>query len=290
MKVKYTYFILALLVHTFAWAITPMDSDEKLLIRTSVGDLVFILYPEVAPKHVDQIKNLVNLGVYDGLNIFRIEPGFHAQVSTQYDRLTPLTPEQAEAIRKIAAEFNSIPHARGILSMARSEDPDSAEVSFSILLGSANHLNGKYTVFGKLEKGEEVLSYIEKTPLTPENSPKNSIIILKAEIVTAQALEKIELKNPKYNKTDSTSGLEKNRIPIMFLLITLMMGLGMAFLKQKYVKYFSSLALLVVLVSAFGIFILSHPLDGEKKWISAVLFIGMIGIFKLLSRFESPSK
>src|SRR6516165_7393641 len=80
--------------------------DERVILRTSCGDLVLALYPDVAPKHVEQFLTLVRLGVYDGTCFHRIDPGFVAQNAGAFDRRGALTPAQQAAIHKIPAEFS----------------------------------------------------------------------------------------------------------------------------------------------------------------------------------------
>ncbi len=162
---------------------TPKTGNEKLRLKTSLGEMTFVLYPQVAPQTVEQILRLVRAGAYDSIRIFRVEPGFVAQLTTVQDRQTPLTSEQQALIHKIPAEFSAMHHHRGILSMARQDnDINSGESSFSILLGDAPHLDGKYTVFGELESGADVLSAIEKAPRNG-NAPVTRIDILKADVV-----------------------------------------------------------------------------------------------------------
>jgi cyclophilin family peptidyl-prolyl cis-trans isomerase len=120
---------------------TPELSTERVVLSTDHGDLVLALYPRVAPSHSKQILQLVELGVYDTTHFYRIERGFVAQTSTAHDRLLPLNAEQASAIKKIPAEFSDLRHVPGIVSMARDDgDIDSAETSFSILVGTATQL------------------------------------------------------------------------------------------------------------------------------------------------------
>src|SRR5207237_1159284 len=102
-------------------------------------------------KHAAQIRKLVRLGVYDSTTIFRIEPGFVAQVINAQNRKNPLTPEQHRAITHIPAEFSKLKHRVGMVSMAHdNDDSNSAETSFSFMLGRAPELDGKYTIIGEL--------------------------------------------------------------------------------------------------------------------------------------------
>ncbi len=172
----------------------PEFSDERVVFHTNVGDMAFALYPQAAPQHVDQILKLTKLGIYNGASIFRIEKGFVAQVENFDTHTPPLSDEQRSAVKKIPAEFNAIKHVRGILSMARyDEDVNSAESSFSILLGNSPHLDGKYTVFGEVVGGQDVLNILENAVVDANHSPQAPVIVQNAEVVSAADLEKMKL-------------------------------------------------------------------------------------------------
>ncbi len=156
----------------------PPLGDERILFRTSRGDVVVALYDSVAPKHAAQIRKLVKLGVYDSVPIYRVEPGFVAQVTNAQNRLRPLTSEQRAAISDIPSEFSALPHKLGALSMARDDDaPNSAETSFSFMLGRARELDGKYTVFGEVTFGMTVLQQVAREPRAPNNRPYHPFTI-----------------------------------------------------------------------------------------------------------------
>ena len=170
-------------VIAFLLAISPLAAAPYLLIQTSAGDLLVELYPDLAPQTVAQISNLVQAGLYDTTPFFRLERNFVLQTANVQGRSLPFTREQLALIHKIPAEFSSIKHQRGVLSMARQDhDPNSAETSFSILLADAPHLDGKYTIFGRLVDGWETLELIESMPRNSRNQPESRIEIRKAEI------------------------------------------------------------------------------------------------------------
>ena len=170
----------------------PRLSDERVLLRTNRGDLVLALYPEVAPRHVAQILKLVRLGAYDTTPFHRVEPNFVVQLSRVQDRKLPLTPEQRAAIVKLPAELSKLVHRAGVVSMARDDDDvDSAETSFSLLLHPAPHLDGKYTIFGELERGAEVLAAVAAEPRDAKNAPRAPFFVERALVVSTAALEKM---------------------------------------------------------------------------------------------------
>lgn len=163
----------------------PALSQERLILHTSAGDMVFALYPEAAPQTTAQILKLARLGLFDGLRFSRLEPDFVLQLDDHHRRPVSLTEEQRRAIRKIPLEGKAIRHRRGVLSMARpDDDPDGAETSFSILLGRGEHLDGNYTPFGHLVRGEDVLREIEKVRRRG-NEPAVPIVLMSAEVVAS---------------------------------------------------------------------------------------------------------
>jgi peptidyl-prolyl cis-trans isomerase B (cyclophilin B) len=125
------------------------------------------LWPDVAPKTVENFKTLAQKGFYDGTAFHRIVKGFMIQGG---DPLTKNPHEEAswgtgDPGYKIKAEFNDRSHQRGVISMARSQHPDSAGSQFFICLGDASFLDRQYTAFGKLVNGDEVLGKIGDTPV-----------------------------------------------------------------------------------------------------------------------------
>jgi peptidyl-prolyl cis-trans isomerase B (cyclophilin B) len=144
---------------------SKVNTNEVALIKTSAGDMVLEFWTDVAPKTVENFKTLARKGFYDGTAFHRIIKGFMIQGGD------PLTKDKANEARygtgdpgyKIKAEFNNRSHQRGVISMARSQDPDSAGSQFFLCHGDASFLDKKYTAFGKLIKGDEVLEKIANT-------------------------------------------------------------------------------------------------------------------------------
>jgi len=134
----------------------------RVTMTTTGGTFKLILFPQFAPQTVAQFVRLARAGVYDSVYFFRVEKGFVAQAAAWQDREIPLNGEQMALIHNVPLEASVMLHSRGVLSLAHGDDPDSGETSFSILLGEARHLDGKYTVFGMIEDGEETLQAIEK--------------------------------------------------------------------------------------------------------------------------------
>ncbi|CAH9090126.1 unnamed protein product [Cuscuta epithymum] len=161
----------------------PGMSSTRVVFQTNYGDIEFGFFPTVAPKTVEHIFKLVRLGCFNTNHFFRVDKGFVAQVADVVGgRTVALNEEQREiAEMTIKGEFSDVKHVRGILSMGRYSDPDSASSSFSMLLGDAPHLDGQYAVFGKVTKGDETLRKLEQIPTRREGifvMPTERITIL----------------------------------------------------------------------------------------------------------------
>ena len=140
--------------------------NEVAVIQTSEGTMVLEFYPDVAPKHVANFKKLARQGFYDGQCFHRVIKGFMIQGGdpNTKDETKKQSWGQGGPGYTINAEFNAKHHARGILSMARTPDPNSAGSQFFICHGDCGQLDNQYTVFGNLIKGLDVLDKIASTP------------------------------------------------------------------------------------------------------------------------------
>jgi peptidyl-prolyl cis-trans isomerase B (cyclophilin B) len=151
------------------------DSNSSIaVITTDAGTMKLKFWPEVAPKTVENFIKLAGEGFYDGTAFHRIVKGFMIQGGD------PLSKEDHPQVGtggpgyKIKAEFNDRPHVKGVISMARSQHPDSAGSQFFICLAEASFLDGQYTAFGELIEGEDILENIGNTPTTMSNSGERS--------------------------------------------------------------------------------------------------------------------
>jgi peptidyl-prolyl cis-trans isomerase B (cyclophilin B) len=156
---------------------SPMNaSNEVAVIKTSEGDMVVQFWTDAAPNTVENFKKLARSGFYDGTIFHRVVKGFMIQGGdpNSKDPGKESSYGQGGPGYKIKAEFNDRSHERGVISMARSSDPDSAGSQFFICLASVSRLNHQYTTFGKLIKGDEVLAKIGDTPVTRSSSGENS--------------------------------------------------------------------------------------------------------------------
>jgi len=160
-------------------AVSPVDAGEKApraIIDTKFGAIELTFFPNKAPKHVENFLKLARSGFYDGTIFHRIIPEFMIQggdPNTKGDDSS--TYGAGGPGYNIAAEFNNRPHGRGILSMARSQDPDSAGSQFFIVVAESSFLNGQYTVFGKVAKGMDVVDTIVSQERNSRDLPDQRI-------------------------------------------------------------------------------------------------------------------
>ncbi len=164
---------------------------EVAIIKTTEGEMVVEFWPEVAPKTVESFKKLAKEGFYDGTCFHRVIKGFMIQGGD------PLTKDPSQEARwgtggpghQLKAEFNDRHHDRGVLSMARSGHPDSAGSQFFICHGTPRQLDGQYTTFGKLIKGDDVLEKIATTPTHSPDRPDKRMNIDSIKIVPADSIK-----------------------------------------------------------------------------------------------------
>ena len=163
--------------------------SEVAVITTTVGKMVVEFWPDVAPKTVENFKKLANEGFYDGTCFHRVIKGFMIQGGD------PLTKDASQESDwgtggpgyKIKAEFSDRSHTRGVLSMARSQHPDSAGSQFFICHGDSKFLDRQYTAFGRLTKGDDVLEAIATTATRPQDRPVQRMGIESIRIVPADS-------------------------------------------------------------------------------------------------------
>jgi len=175
----------------FAISFSPLSAQcepdsiaslEVCVIKTNYGDMQFMFFEDAAPLTVDKFKNLVKDGFYDSLTFYRVVKDHVIQAGTNVDNDIPT----------VQAEFNQYPHVMGTVGLARSKDPNSGSTEFYICLVPRPHLDGKYTVFGKLMEGYDILEKIGNTKIVEQfvgedkniafHTPKEPVIIEKATI------------------------------------------------------------------------------------------------------------
>ncbi|MDR2982419.1 MAG: peptidylprolyl isomerase [Puniceicoccales bacterium] len=173
-----------------------MSSDKEVAImKTSAGEMVIAFWPDVAPKTVENFKKLSNEGFYNGTAFHRIIKGFMIQGGCPNTKAGATgIPGTGDPGYKIKAEFNNKSHQRGVLSMARAAQPDSAGCQFFICHGNAGFLDRNYTAFGEVIKGDDVLEKIAGTPTSmgpggEKSTPTQRIEIESVTIVPADSVK-----------------------------------------------------------------------------------------------------
>ncbi len=165
--------------------------NEVAVLETSAGRIVLEFWPDVAPKTVENFKKLARQEYYDGTCFHRIIKGFMIQGGD------PLTKDPSKKSAwgtggpgyKIKAEFNDRPHVRGVISMARSQDPDSAGSQFFLCHGEARFLDRQYTAFGKLIQGDDVLEKLATTPVTRGGGGESSQPTVRVELKSVRIVD-----------------------------------------------------------------------------------------------------
>jgi cyclophilin family peptidyl-prolyl cis-trans isomerase len=171
----------------------PMSyyQDKVAELHTSSGEIDIRFFPDVAPNHVKNFIDLAEKGFYNGTKFHRVIPRFMIQGGDPNTISgSPYTWGTGGSGKNIAAEFNKVHHARGIVSMARSNDPDSASSQFFICVADAGFLDGQYTAFGQVTKGMDVADKIVSAPTGPNDRPNNPTTIEKIVIREAKPDEK----------------------------------------------------------------------------------------------------
>src|SRR4051812_22186580 len=130
--------------------------EDTLYLDLESGRVTIALRPDLAPNHVARIKELAREGFYDGVVFHRVIDGFMAQTGD------PTGTGMGGSGKKLKAEFSKTPHVRGVCSMARANDPDSADSQFFICFGDARFLDGKYTVWGEVTSGMEAVDQLKR--------------------------------------------------------------------------------------------------------------------------------
>ena len=151
-------------------------SDQQAIIHTKLGDITLKFFPDVAPNHANNFIELAKKGFYNGTIFHRVVPKFVIQGGDPNSK----NPDHSKHGMggpgySVKAEFSSKPHKRGTLSMARSADPNSAGSQFFVCVADAPFLDGKYTVFGEVVKGMEVVDKIVSLPRDKNDNPNDRI-------------------------------------------------------------------------------------------------------------------
>jgi peptidyl-prolyl cis-trans isomerase B (cyclophilin B) len=143
-------------------------SAYRAILETSMGNIAIEFAADKAPEHVRNFLRLAQAGIYNGMGVHRVARGFVIQSGYLPSRSGPLSESQQRLVRNLKPEFNDTPHVKGTVSMARGDNPDSADTSFFIVLAPSPVLDGKYTAFGRVVDGLAVVDAIALAPVNGE--------------------------------------------------------------------------------------------------------------------------
>lgn len=168
-------------------ATAPAKDEDVVVLETDKGEIIVKFFPEIAPKHVESFKKLAKEGFYDGTRFHRCIAGFMIQGGDPKTKDMKLANEWGTGGPdfRLKAEFNDQKHLRGVLSMARSSDPDSAGSQFFIMVKEASSLDHNYTAFGIVVKGMDVVDKIVVTGDARNNGkvePEDAVLIKSAKL------------------------------------------------------------------------------------------------------------
>jgi len=167
---KFIAAMVAIFLTTGAYA---MDAENTIYLDLKDGRVVIELDPTIAPNHTARIRELTRAGFYDGVKFHRVIPGFMAQTGD------PTGTGTGGTGKKMAAEFNNTPHVRGVVSMARANDVNSADSQFFIVFADSRFLDNQYTAFGRVTSGMEFVDKIKAGTRANNGAVDNPDVIVK---------------------------------------------------------------------------------------------------------------
>lgn len=266
-------------------ALLAGDDRPRVVLRTTCGDLVVALDPELAPGCAPRIARLASAGVYDGTALVRIDPGYLVQFAGHHHRRRPLSPEQHAEVVDLPLEPAGR-HLRGAVTLAR-EDHGAAQTSFSILLGDAPHLDGRYTVVGRLEHGWEVLRELASHRGTRPGRPP--ALWIETARVSAGPVDAAALEGPFPAPPSGPTPAVPRPLAVAGAALSaagLLLHLGA---RRRGRRAWATAGLLMLLGGFFPLFAAAVPAvrDAESRGPALALFLATLAMFRLLAGFET---
>lgn len=284
------------------------DEPMMMLLRTDAGDILVEFYDDIAPQTAAQVRALAKAGGYNGMPFVRVIDGFIIQAGqVEAHRIPVATQAQLDLVNNLPVESDpAYLHTRGTLSLARFEDPNSGTSSFSVLLGDFPHLDGEYTVFGRVVDGMAVADTLGTVPVGVNDAPASPIQIWGAYVGTEADLRAVDF----YNSTPSEAAAEAiasvpgiatgstitasggvatrstSAATTGALIAAAIFGIAAFLLADRLEpRFVGALGLLAALAAGFGLFVAMVPSSGPTA--AVIFFICLIAFLRLLSRFES---
>lgn len=267
-------------------ALAAGDDAPRVILRTTCGDLVLALDPALAPRCAPHVARLAAVGVYDGTALVRVDPGYLVQFAGHHHRRRPLSPEQLADVVDLPLEASGR-HVRGAVTLAREEN-GAARTSFSILLGDAPHLDGLYTVVGRLEHGWEVLAELAADRGTRYGRPPR--VWIEEARVSDTPVDPGTLEGPFTVPGLTPTPAVPRGLALAGAAVSaagLLLHLGA---RRRGRGRWATAGLILLLAGFFPLFAAAIPAtrDAEARWPALAIFLATVALFRLLSNFEGP--
>jgi cyclophilin family peptidyl-prolyl cis-trans isomerase len=249
------------------------------LLETSAGDMILRVERQAAPKQAARFAELVERGAYDSVAVERVDPTLYVRFGPVKRRRLPLTPAQLEMVeRPRPAVETGLKHEYGVVTIARAPgDDDLSGTGLAFMTASVPPMDGKFASFAVVERGEKVLEFLRGVPCGPGHAPIERGEISRASLITPEAARTMTLKEPPARKGfDWRPGV-----------LALLAGLALFVFSRR--RKPRAAALLTILVGFFVV--LAALAEGARAsaWLGTALFLGAIGVFRLMATFESSA-
>jgi cyclophilin family peptidyl-prolyl cis-trans isomerase len=268
--------VAALAVAASVFAYRPPESNPRLVLSTSHGDLLVALAPENAPKHVEQLLIAINDGDFDGSNVARVSPGFYVQFAGKLGKAV---------LSGLPIERLKVGNIRGALSVYDSGKPGEAP-TLTLALTNSLQLDSDYTAIGIVETGLSVATAIAQVPTVGDHQPSQRIAITSLHVASPEEKARLRQAEQSTGTNDDTTILAAIFIIAAAAFLAAMIS---AFHDRLSKQRVASLGLVVVLLAFFAVWV---ALAGTKRGsglVGVALFVGAIGVFRLMGRFERPA-
>ncbi len=263
-------------------------SQERAVLRTSLGDIVVALYPDTAPRHAAKFLTMARMGLYEGSIFYLVYPNYVAQVYGIRYGGRSLSPEAVAVAQPLPAETSSRKYTRGTVAFAQDlQSALSDESSFSIFLADAPVMDGKGTILGEVIQGFEVVEAISQVKAArKDHQPVDPVYLERIEIAPEEAALSSMGVRGLIPRADKTS----DHLPWEYLgMILLSLGLALGtFLSaiRGTTRLTSSLALLTFLSLFFLLYVAFVPQAPGSSWLGVLIFLGALFTVKLMTFFE----
>ena len=266
-----------LLVAAPCFAYSPPETNPRIVVETPQGKILIALAPENAPKHVEQFMIALAAGDFEGANVVRVAPKFYAQVVGSVG---------TAQLAGLPVEHVKVGNLRGALSVYDSGKPGDPPTLMFVLVKSPQ-LDAAYTPIGFVEAGKTVLREIAATPTIGDQQPTTSITLSNIHIATRE--ERARLRQADVTTTRDDSGTPL--LAAIFIIATAAFAAALitAYHDRLGNQRAKSLALVVVLLAFFGVWVALGGSDHLSSLVGVLLFGGSIAIFRLMGKFERPA-